>query len=187
MILGVTGFKGSGKDTFAQPFIESGFLQLRFADPLKAMLRAMLLDAGLEPSLIHEMLEGNSKEIPFSVLGDKTPRFAMQTLGTEWRNLLDKELWTRIMLKKLVKLEATSSYGTSVIITDVRFPHEVSALKAVGGKLIKIYRTSCVADYHESEQHIGQLPADVEIHNNHGIDWLHAEARRTLTSLAAQF
>ncbi len=180
MILGITGFKGSGKDTFAQSFIESGFCQLRFADPLKAMLRAMLLDAGTEPSLIHEMIEGNSKEIPFTVLGDQTPRFAMQTLGTEWRNLLHKELWTRIMARKLM-----FAPKQSVIITDVRFPHEVEMLKAFGGKLIRISRASCHPTGHESEIHIENLHADVVVHNNQGKDWLHSEARRILAFFSA--
>lgn len=179
MILGITGFKGSGKDTFAQPFIDSGFHQLRFADPLKAMLRAMLLDAGTEPSLIHEMIEGNSKEIPFTVLGDQTPRFAMQTLGTEWRNLLHKELWTRIMARKLM----FAPKQQSVIITDVRFPHEVDCLKAFGGKIIKIYRKSCQVTNHDSERHIGSLPADIVIHNNESVEWLHCEARSVLARL----
>lgn len=181
MILGITGFKGSGKDTFALPFIAAGWTQLRFADPLKAMLRAMLADAGVEPSLIEEMLEGNSKGIPFSVLGDHTPRFAMQTLGTEWRNLLHKELWTRIMAKKLMFLDRQP-----VVITDVRFPHEVELLRAFGGKIVKISRATSRATGHESEVHIDSLPVDMVVQNNCGIGNLHAEAQRVLAFLTAQ-
>lgn len=186
MILGITGFKGSGKDTFAKPFIEFGFLHLRFADPLKAMLRTMLIDAGLDLRLVHEMIEGNSKEIPFSVLGDKTPRFAMQTLGTEWRDMLHKELWTRIMFGKLERMGALTSYGPSVVITDARFPHEVEMLRQCNAKLIRISRATCRATGHESEVHIDSLPVDIVIHNNHGIEWLHSEARRVLTFLSAK-
>ena len=34
-IIGITGYKNSGKDTLAEYFIDNGFYKISFADPLK--------------------------------------------------------------------------------------------------------------------------------------------------------
>ena len=44
-----------------------------------------------------EEIDGRWKEHPCSLLLNKTPRYAMQTLGTEWgRELIGENIWTHI-------------------------------------------------------------------------------------------
>ena len=64
-----------------------------------------------------------------------------------------------------------------VCCSDVRFPHEADALRAVGGRLVWIDRPGTKSDGHESEQDIRHL-ADHIIVNDHDINHLRSEVRR---------
>lgn len=175
MLIGITGAKGSGKDTFARPFLEQGALNLKMAGPLKAMLHAMCLTAEVDPQEIEWMLEGDLKEIPCEVFGGKTPRHAMQTLGTEWRNMLHQDLWLNIW-KRRVRL--CLERGAEVVCTDIRFIHEAVALRDLGGVLVRIDRPgSLTGDVHVSETEMLSLTADYLITNDRGIPALHQKAR----------
>jgi putative protein kinase ArgK-like GTPase of G3E family len=75
-IIGLTGLMGSGKSLAAQELERIGFTRTRFAGSLKDMMRVL--------GLTEEEIEGNLKETACALLGGKTPRYAMQTIGTEW-------------------------------------------------------------------------------------------------------
>ena len=55
-----------------------------------------------------------------------TPRRLMQTLGTEWRNMIDPDLWVNIALQKVCSLVEQEK---NICIDDVRFPHEVACFR----------------------------------------------------------
>lgn len=155
MIIAFTGKAGSGKSTAAKRLVEAhGFVRRRFASPLKDMLLAL--------GLSNDEVDGAYKDEPCELLGGKTPRHAMQTLGTEWgRELIDPYLWTRAWVKSL------PSDGSNVVVDDCRFPNEVEAIKKMGGMVVRIERRSnFVQDQgHISEQH--KLTVDSVI-GNHG-------------------
>ena len=89
-LLGIHGKAGSGKSTAAQVLIDGGFKRVKFADPLKNMLRAI--------GLTDQHIEGDLKEVPCDMLLGQTPRHAMQTLGTEWgRGCIGGEFWTCLL------------------------------------------------------------------------------------------
>ncbi len=70
---------------------------------------------------------------------NKTPRLIMQQLGTECgRNILHKNVWVNASF-------ANYKLCDNWIITDVRFPNEVKAIKERGGIVIRIIRpcSSC--------------------------------------------
>ena len=174
MLIGITGAKGSGKDTFAQPFINHGAINVKMAATLKNMLRSMCLTAGVDQQEIEWMLEGDLKEVPCEVFGGKTPRWAMQTLGTEWRNMLHKDLWLNIWKRQV---RTYLERGDMVICTDIRFKHEYEALKELGGSLVRVDRVGLAGgDTHPSETEMMALPADVLITNDKGITALHQKA-----------
>lgn len=76
-VIALTGLAGSGKSTASKYLVEKhGYQLVKFAGPLKDMLRAI--------GFGEDDIEGNGKELSNSLLCDKTPRHAMQTLGTEW-------------------------------------------------------------------------------------------------------
>jgi hypothetical protein len=184
-LVGIAGRKGSGKDTFAQPLLienEGTFNLVKFADPLKNMLRSLFRDAGLDAGTIELMIEGNLKEMPTPILGNKSPRYAMQTLGTEWRNMLTESLWLGITESRLKRLARGGAKG--VIITDVRFPHEVAFLKEHGGSVFRIVGREQNNEFsnHASEKLIDELSVDGEIFNFGSITDLHAMAGFVVSS-----
>lgn len=107
-----------------------------FAGPLKAMLLA----AGIPEANIN----GADKEAPLEVLGGRSARYAMQTLGTEWgRRTICDDLWVRLWLANMPE--------RGCICDDVRFINEARALKNSGGKLICIVRST--KDFAKSPTH----------------------------------
>lgn len=90
-----------------------------------------------------------------------TPRFALQTLGSEWGRNCYGDIWTEYAIRiAKTLLEGTSGEGTSfeytsqkglylvegtwrpagIVVPDVRFRNEVDAIKAAGGVVWKILR-----------------------------------------------
>jgi hypothetical protein len=164
-LIGLIGKKGSGKDTAAEGLGTYGFQNVKFAGALKAMLRTLLAYQGVDEITIGRMIDGDLKEVPTEYLAGKSPRFAMQTLGTEWgRNLIGPDFWLDTAMKK-----ATTG---DTVITDVRFPNEVNAVKAHGGTVIRIvaegdtvFAESAVGTDHASETLMDELTSDLEITN----------------------
>lgn len=147
MIIGLTGRKGSGKSLIAGWLIGSkGFVRTPFAEPLKNMLKEYLVDQGLSYADARRMLDGNLKEIPSELFCGKTPRQAMQTLGTEWgRNCIDLMFWTNAWKRK-------AKFLKNVVIDDVRFETEADAIRSLGGIIIRVDRDSAdKTDLHPSE------------------------------------
>ena len=176
-ILAFAGFKGSGKSESTNLLIKQGYTDIKMAAPVKIMLAALWEYNGLNAEDIYRRLEGDLKEVSDEFLEGKTPRFAMQMLGTEWRNFFSERLWVEMWLKKV----AASS--TNVVCSDVRFPAEIDALKSLGGSLIWINRPGTGGDGHASEQNISHL-ADMIINNDHDINQLRSEVIRCTAILS---
>jgi hypothetical protein len=145
IIIAFTGPIGSGK-SFAAKYLEEahGFDVHKMAGPLKNMLRAV--------GLTERHIEGDLKEVPCEVLCGKTPRLAMQTLGTEWgRDIIGADLWVNLWRHTLPKGD--------VVCDDVRFPNEAAMLRSMGGIIVKIERDGFEAKTtHASEAFIGIAP-----------------------------
>lgn len=163
-VIGITGRKRHGKDTVARELVLHGFTVLRFADPLKAMLRAFYGAHGLDVIEIERRIEGDLKEVPCIYLNGRTPRYAMQTLGTEWgRDLMDKNLWTDSLKRRAAQHE-------KVAVPDMRFNNEADAIAELGGKRMRVEARERVGitdqSNHSSETAIDALPVEVELSNN---------------------
>lgn len=152
MIIGLMGAAGAGKSTAAEVFERYGYARRPFAGPLKEMLAVL--------GLTHAQLHGDEKEIPCDLLCGKTPRHAMQTLGTEWRETIGRELWSRIWVAQL---------AGHVVAEDVRFEHEHQVITNLGGYIVRIDRGDAVGD-HVSEQAWRSLPAHFIVDNVGGLD-----------------
>jgi hypothetical protein len=157
MLIGLTGLAGSGKSVIANVLTSDfNFTRVKFAGPLKDMLRVMLFGMGFCNDDIKRMLEGDLKEVVIPELG-VTPRHLMVTLGTEWgRDAVRPDLWT-------VLWAAQADRYADVVVDDVRFPNEVDLIRARGGKVWRIDRPGLVSSGHISESL--EVTPDITIKN----------------------
>jgi hypothetical protein len=140
MIIGFVGFIGSGKDTAADYLVNfHGFRRDSFANTLKDAVAAVF---GWDRVL----LEGRTKEARewreqrddwwSNRLGkDITPRHILQYWGTEvCRNGFHDDIWIASLENKMRKT------GDDIVISDVRFPNEIKAIKNAGGMVVRVVR-----------------------------------------------
>ncbi len=169
-IIGFTGKLKSGKTEAAKILVGHGFTRVRFAGPLKSMMACLqLTDAEIEGAL---------KETPCDLLCGKTPRFAMQTIGTEWgRNTIGADLWVNAW-KRLVEKHEDHQH---VVTDDARFENELAAVRSLGGIIVQIVRPAADRIYvsnHESEQL--ECTPDLTINNDGTLE----DFRRKIEALA---
>jgi len=173
-IIGLTGKAGSGKSTVAHILVNDyGFIRVKMAGPLKSMLRAI--------GLTDAHIEGELKEVPCPMLCGQTPRYAMQTLGTEWgRDIIGNDFWTNAW-RESVWAACEYAEPAGIVCDDVRFANEVAAVLGMGGKIWHLNRGFTVsADTHSSE--IQPLRCDLYIENMRGVDDLRDIVARELVA-----
>lgn len=131
-LAGLNGKARCGKDTAANFLVERfGFTKGSFAAPIRAFILLLL---GLDHFSELEAI----KDDPHPLLGGKTPRYAMQTLGTEWgRQLVSETLWLDVLERKV---RALLDAGKNVVISDVRFDNEAALIHKMGGVVVNIVR-----------------------------------------------
>lgn len=165
-IVAFFGYAGSGKSTAASVLVDAGYRHTPFADTLKTMLLLM--------GLTQEQVYGSLKEEPCDLLCGKTPRFAMQTLGTEWgRELIGDDVWVNAWA------HSVEGYGR-VVVDDLRFPNEHAMLRSLDARIIRVVRRSVMPGTHESERHVGSMTSDAVVQNDGSLEDLEAEVRRVL-------
>lgn len=144
---------------------------LSFAEPIKKMLISLM--KSLVPTVTEEDLDhwfrGSGKNDVLETIG-VTPRRLMQTLGTEWRNMVDSTLWHKIMKASLDKAIQGYPHKQMFIIDDLRYVEEYNAIKQwaaeSGNKVfhIRVNRSdNQVTDTHDSEQ-VRFVAEDIDMH-----------------------
>ena len=140
-IIGICGFIGSGKDTAADYLVNlHEFRRDSFAATLKDAVAAVF---GWD----RELLEGRTKQArewreqvdPWWAerldMPDLTPRWVLQWWGTEvCRKAFHNDIWIASLESRL------RNSNDNIVISDCRFPNEITAIKAAGGKVIWVQR-----------------------------------------------
>lgn len=174
LLIGLTSpAMGAGKSVVAQRLItEHGFMLVKFAGTLKAMIRTLLNDIAIDDRSIERMIEGDLKEEPVDGL-DVTPRRLMQSLGGEWgRDCVRKDLWVHIVRLKVQAWQLIGG-GRDIVIDDMRYPNELDLIHELGGVPVRIVRPGIAdATGHQSEGALNDIPMDV-IYNSASIQSLH--------------
>jgi hypothetical protein len=184
LIIGVTGKKRSGKDTFFEAVRqEYGICKTHsysFATPVYEMVNTLLCNVpGGAGTLDKEDIIQ-----PFGV----SLRHMLQTLGTEWgRNLVHPDIWAMLGRMYLDKVSYPVNSRPSIFVfTDVRFDNEAKMIKNCGGYIVHVSRFSgsvpVDADLHASEAGINFSYVDVTI-LNHGND-VNIYKRKVLQTVA---
>lgn len=182
MIIGLSGRAGSGKDTIADFMCdELRGAKMSFATPIKAGLKAMF-------GLTDAHLYGDLKEIPIRHLGYKSPRFLMQTLGTEWgRDTVSKSLWVDLAINNARNRLTERPRVNAVVFADVRFDDEAVAIRRSGGFVINVVRPDQVeVEDHSSEEGISESLMSRQIVNDGCLGDLKSEAAAMALELYAQ-
>lgn len=168
-VIALTGLAGSGKSTASKYLVEKhGYQLVKFAGPLKDMLRAIGLGEG--------HIEGAHKETDLAMLSGHTPRYAMQTLGTEWgRKCMGEDFWTNLWRSRV---DSVLAFDGRVVVDDCRFPNEADEVRKLGGVVWQLVGRGGIAGSHESEAGCGEPDAVVD--NSHYIKNLNYEINRLL-------
>jgi len=173
-IVGVSGYARSGKSTVADFLIaEHNYKRFKFADVLKDMLRAV--------GLTEAQIEGDEKESPVYALCGKTPRFAMQTIGTEWgRKIMGDDLWVNLWQQRVQHWMDLHPMNR-VVVDDVRFPNELQRVLDLGGTVLRIDRPGVQpTNSHSSETAIDDAPGMVRLVNGGSVSDLKIKTVATL-------
>lgn len=170
IIIGLKGQAGAGKDTVADYLVrEHNFTKITFATPLKEICsiitgwpQELLKGETAESRLFRETV----KHPDF----DKTGREILQSVGTEvFRNNFDPDIWIKIAKRRI---EETSGH---VVVSDVRFPNEISAILSMGGTICSVERLSTLAvPKHISEQKL-EAPNEIVLNNNGSFQDLYSQ------------
>lgn len=174
-IIAINGTIGSGKDSFAQAFIDAGYQRMSFAKNLKDSVAAIF---GWD----REMLEGNTVESrrirelpdPFwcKKMGrdDVSPRWVLQNYGTDvMRKYFHDNIWVFSLEYDMINMEG------DIIITDCRFPNELKMIRSNGGTVIEVQRTlpywyGLAASYNTGS--IKMKPVELEAVHNSEWAWI---------------
>lgn len=146
-LIGFSGRARAGKSTAAK-FLQAshGYTKMSFADPIRLMLSIIIPDFHSIPDSL--------KETPMDELCGKSPRQAMQLLGTEWgRDLIGDQLWARASMRRA---SAVIEGGGFAVFDDVRFQNEVDGILSLGGIIVEIIRPQILEKVaaHSSEQQV---------------------------------
>ena len=176
-VIGVMGLKRSGKDTIANLLIKKyGFERYSFADPLKRATKEIF-------GFTDEQLWGNDKEKIDQNWGISA-REVLQVLGTEMLQYdihkhtdklthIGRNIWV-YRFKIWYNEEIKKNPDLLIVIPDVRFPHEVDAIKSIGGTVWKVVRPSLNnVDLHPSETEMESIIPDLIVLNDSTIENLY--------------
>jgi len=131
MLIGISGYKQSGKDSVAAFIAESherGYKKFSFAHKLKSICTEMF-DI---PMSVWE--DGEAKET-IDTRYHVTPRDILIKVGTDCFRTLHPNVWVEACFSEIIKAECGHA-----VISDVRFQNEADSIIREGGVIIRVVR-----------------------------------------------
>jgi hypothetical protein len=165
MIIGLTGYAQSGKDTIANILVEDyGFTRIAFADKIREFLyetNPMFDSIAGEPIFVKAKVDRDGWEE-----AKQSPhiRRLLQNSGVAARKVFGDNFWIKQALKG-IKFEG------DYVFTDVRFENEADEIKFTGGQIWRVKRSGVTAvNAHVSESQMDGYPVDQIFTNNGSIE-----------------
>ena len=166
MIIGLTGYAQSGKDTVANILVENyGYTRVAFADKIREFL--------YETNPMYDSIVGEPLFVKAKVDRDgweeakKSPhiRRLLQTSGVAARKVFGENFWVQQALKDV-------HFEGNYVITDVRFTNEADIIKKYdNSQLWRVKRLGVEAvNSHVSEHELDGYPVDQIFINNTTIE-----------------
>lgn len=173
MIIGLSGYAQSGKDTIGSFLVkEHGFVRFAFADALKEVVYRLnpivqteinVDDLGeyVSQDRVRDIVDTYGWEMAKRV---SEVRRLLQVMGTEaGRQVLGENIWVDTVLNQVGDQDA--------VITDCRFPNEAQAVKDRGGFVVRVMRDGVDAvNAHPSETSLDNWPFDMMFRNDAPLD-----------------
>lgn len=180
MIIGLTGYAQSGKDTVARILVENyGYTRIAFADKIREFL--------YETNPMYDSIVGEPLFVKAKVDRDgwdeakKSPhiRRLLQTSGVAARKVFGKNFWVQQALKDV-------HFEGNYVITDVRFTNEADIIKKYdNAQLWRVKRLGVEAvNGHVSEHELDGYPVDQIFINNTTIEDLEVLVKTRMAGYA---
>lgn len=166
-LIGVAGRARSGKDEFTRGLVAQGYVRGAFADALK-QVTALIADEQLVNFTDDALKEGYCPSLKM------TRRAALQKVGAGGREILHDGIWVERLLARVAN-------NPKFAISDVRYPNEAQAIRALGGIVVVIERPDNVgltgeAAAHSSEKPLPRELVDIYVNNDGTVEALHSQA-----------
>lgn len=176
LLIGLSGYAGSGKDEAAKVLVAGGWRRDAFADRLRTFLYA------LNPLIPGHVGAGNLRlaNVVDAYGWDAAKRTfpevrqLLQRCGTEaGRAVLGSEVWVDALMREF------DPANEALVVTDVRFPNEADAIRKAGGVLVRIERpgvgpnTAPDGSVHQSDVALDGYDFDVTVQNDGDVIDLH--------------
>jgi hypothetical protein len=182
MIIGLTGYAQSGKDTVASTLVNNyGFTRVAFADKIRDYLyemNPMVDNMSGQPIYLKELVDiagwENAKKSPHV-------RRALQNAGVAARTIFGPQFWVHEAMKTMLN---DPRPDLNYVITDVRFLNEADMIRANKGQLWRIKRLGIEAvNSHVSEHELDNYAVDQIFTNNGTLEDLEAMINARMVAL----
>jgi hypothetical protein len=170
MIIGLSGYAQTGKDTIANYLVENyGYKKISFADPIREALYRLNPKVAIADMVgvpLRAVVDGLGWE-NVKVESEDT-RELLQRMGTEvGRDMFGEDFWVNQAMQK-------AQHYDNVVFADVRFENEINAILAASGDVWRVLKPGVSAvNRHVSETALDYYTFKREIHNLGSIEELH--------------
>lgn len=157
MIIGLSGYAQSGKDTAAAQLAPK-FTRLAFADKLKELAYEINPEFDGGCYTLQYVVDAYGWE---EAKKDRNVREYLQTVGVVHRKVLGPDVWVD------AAFQGVDTLCDDYVFTDVRFPNEFDAIRACEGFVFRIMRPDVgPVNGHESERALDGYRFDATFHND---------------------
>ncbi len=173
MIIGISGYARSGKDTVASFLVEEhGFKRLAFADPIKEF--TLKINPIIEGQLrLQDVVQMYGWEVAKS---KEEVRRLLQETGMAARIMFGEDFWVE-------QAFAGADPSEDYVISDVRFPNEADYIRDLAGAVWRINRWGVAPiNKHASEVAMDMYPFDYVIDNDGPLSKLQFMAKKGINS-----